>query len=88
MPFNITNLSISEVSPHIGDLSFERRRCDRSGACEMSSAVGPLTMFEVSVGGRDATPASRHLVVIQCEAHRASGFTPFESGILEDTIKA
>src|SRR6516162_3580154 len=52
--------------------------------------AGPLALaaHEVAVGRRGATFAGRHQVAVHPDAHRASGFSPLESGALEDRIEA
>src|SRR4029077_17361062 len=46
-----------------------------------------LTMFEIAVGGGDATFSWFAAIAVATGAHRAAGFAPEKSGIAEDAIE-
>src|SRR5829696_8331967 len=65
------------------------RRSSRHGRRdEMRPPTRTLPAFEIPVRRRGAPLAGSQLVRIHTQAHRATGGTPFEPGILEDEIEA
>ena len=73
--------------PHVDNAPGERgcgggRRTD-----EMGPHFRTLTMFEIAVGGGDATLSRFAAIAVAAGAHRAAGFAPEKSGIAEDAIE-
>ena len=66
---------------------------DGSGRChgrtdQMSTSSVALTSFKVTVAGRGATLAWLQAIGIHGQTHRATWFTPLESGRTENLIQA
>ena len=73
----IPKLPVSYIDKMPGD-----RSCGgHHWAHQMSTSASPLAAFEIAVAGRGAALAVGEDVVVHCEAHRATGVAPFETGV-------
>src|SRR5688572_16895181 len=74
-------------APNVDEVPGDRSGRRHRGAHQMRPAAGPLTAFEVAVGGRRTAVAGRKLVVVHAEAHRAARLAPLETGFGEHLVE-
>src|SRR5437868_12728510 len=91
MPVILTSCSIGRPSSvreltGVGDVPGERRRGDRRRARQMGPGPWPLPALEIAVCRADDALILQP-VVAHVAAERATGFMPFETGLLEDRVE-
>src|ERR1700761_4152135 len=69
-------------------MPFDGRSRSHRGAHEGGTAPGALTTFEITIRRGRATFARIQPVGVHGETHRATRFTPFETGIGKDLVEA
>src|SRR4051812_38777261 len=73
---------------NVYEVALDSRRCRHHRTYQVSTAAPSLSSFKVAVAGGGATFSRLQDVGIHSQAHRASGFTPFESSFAKNFVQA
>src|SRR3954466_6040652 len=73
---------------YVDEVAFDSRGCRHHRTYQVSTATPSLSSFKVAVAGGGATFSRLQDVGVHSQAHRASGFTPFESSFAKNFVQA
>src|SRR5512141_3101142 len=88
IPFNTVNFSMTSApAAHVDKMPGDRGGGRHFGTDQMGAAAGPLTAFELPVGGRGAALARFQPVRIHSQAHGTSRLAPLETRLCEYAVQ-
>ena len=84
---SVVKRCMAQSCPHVGELPGDGGRGRHRRAHQMGARAASLAPHEVPVGRGGAALARRDHFAVGAETHRAAGFAPLKSRILEDSIE-
>src|SRR6266852_8357501 len=72
---------------NISEVPGDRGRRGHHWTNQMGAAAAALAAFEIAVAGGGATLSRTQNIGVHAQAHRATGFAPLETGVLENSVE-